>query len=170
MIPAARARPYLFSRIRISVVDRPRTLSSIRCRASIAARPEGSARVTDLAKFLKAQLGPAGDWNCSTLAADWCIALDYPDFAAKWRTIVDPAECEAVTRAAGGLVPLWREGIGDRLALADGSEEKGDIAVVSLDDLEAGAIFTGERWVLRLPHGLVFASPFQVNVVRAWRP
>jgi len=126
--------------------------------------------VTELADFLKQQLGTGGDWNCSTLAADWCVSLGYPDFAARWRAIVDPVECQDVSAAAGGLVRLWEQGIGDKLQWADEPWQAGDIAVVGLADLEAGAIFTGERWALKLPRGLAFASVDQVEAICGWRP
>lgn len=36
--------------------------------------------------------------------------------------------------------------------------------------LEAGAIFSGERWVLKAQRGLHFLAPDVVEVVKAWRP
>ena len=48
--------------------------------------------------------------------------------------------------------------------------EPGDIAVVSAFGLEAGAIWTGERWAIRAGRGLHFLGTVGVRVVRAWRP
>ncbi|MBT2133948.1 hypothetical protein KK137_06340 [Croceibacterium sp. LX-88] len=84
-----------------------------------------------LGAFLQAAAKDRGPWNCSTLAADWCVALGHPDFAAKWRHIVGEVECEEA--ASDGLIELWREGIGETLPQVpiDGLEV-GDIAILSL--------------------------------------
>lgn len=123
-----------------------------------------------LGDFLKRELSNGSAWNCSTLPADWCLALGHPDFAAAWRDVTDPTECEAVPRAAGGLVALWDKGIGTALPPVD-EPQPGDIAVISALGLEAGAIWTGERWAIRAPRGLHFiASGPHVAIVKAWRP
>lgn len=122
----------------------------------------------NLGEFLKAQLGAAGPWNCSTMPADWCVTLGYPDFAAKWRAIVEPVECEQI--AGGDLLSLWDEGIGDGLAVASAPYQSGDIAVVQRMGLQAGAIFTGERWALQAAHGLVSAPFGDRAILKAWRP
>jgi len=118
--------------------------------------------------FLLAQASNRAPWNCSTLAADWCMALGHPDFAEEWREVTDEAECAAV--AADGLVPLWDIGICDALPVVEGELEAGDIAVVSAHGMEAGAIWTGERWAMRLPRGILCAAPDAVSVAKAWRP
>lgn len=123
-----------------------------------------------LGEFLKAQCANGGDWNCSTLAADWAIARGHPDFAAEWRTITDPADCETAPAEAGGLLALWERGIGDGLPVVTGELVAGDIAVVGLGHLEAGAIWTGERWAMRATRGLHFVGPQMVSVIKAWRP
>jgi len=121
--------------------------------------------MTKLGDFLRDHAASAAPWNGSTLAADWCIALGHPDFAAAWRDITDPAECEAT--AQDGLSALWVIGIGDALpAVTD--LEPGDIGVVSLGPLEAGAIWTGTRWAIRTPRGMHFSS--DLTVIKAWRP
>lgn len=123
-----------------------------------------------LGDFLVAAAADRGPWNCSTMAADWCVALGYPDFAAEWRGIVDIAECEAVAADAGGLVNLWERGIGGGLPAASEPYQAGDIAVVAAHGLEAGAIFTGERWVFRLPRGIASLPVERAAIVKAWRP
>ena len=119
-----------------------------------------------LGDFLRG-VGP-GPWNCSTMAADWCMVLGWPDFAARWRAITDPAECDAV--AADGLAHLWREGIGDALPAAAEPYQAGDIAVISVHGLEAGAICTGDKWALRGPRGVTCLRLRPENIVQAWRP
>jgi len=119
----------------------------------------------NLGEFLRDHVTPAVPWNCSTLAADWCLALGHPDFAAAWREITDPIECEVTAQA--GLLALWDIGIGDRLpAVTD--LEPGDIAVVALGPIEAGAIWTGERFAIRTQRGLHFTD--SLTVLKAWRP
>lgn len=123
-----------------------------------------------LSDFLASNLGPAGAWNCSTLAADWCLALGHPDFAAEWRDVVDPDECEAVPREAGGLVVLWDRGIGDALPVATEPYQPGDIAVLAALGLEVGGIWTGDHWGVRRERGLYFGAPELFTVRKAWRP
>lgn len=120
-----------------------------------------------LGDFLSAAAQDRGLWNCSTLPADWCIALGYPDFAAEWRPF--EGEIDAPEVGAEGLVDLWSEGIGDAL-LQVTDLRAGDIAVLALGPLETGAIFTGERWAIRRIKGLHFAARDQLDVVAAWRP
>lgn len=120
-----------------------------------------------LGDFLKRQLGVRGPWNCSTFPADWCIALGHPDYAADWRGITDPDECEAV--AADGLVPLWERGIGSELPVVTEFRE-GDIGVVRYGGFEKGAIFTGERWALKGEHRFAFVALPASAVLKAWRP
>lgn len=133
-----------------------------------------------LGDFLKRELSNGGPWNCSTLPADWCVALGHPDFAADWRYLTDPAECDAAPRAAGGLVALWDAAIG--LALPTVGEvggvpvrvsevEPGDIAVITALGIEAGAIWTGKRWAVKAARGLHFVQDTRhVAIAKAWRP
>lgn len=123
-----------------------------------------------LADFLRDNLGAAERWNCSTLAADYCIALGYPDFAAEWRDVVDPDECEAAPREGGGLVALWDRGIGDALPVVTEPYRPGDIAVLAALGLDAGGIWTGEAWAIRRERGLFFGAPELFVVRKAWRP
>lgn len=121
-----------------------------------------------LGEFLKAAAGDRAAWNCSTLPADWCIALGHPDFAAAWRAVVDAEECDQV--AADGLVALWEAGIGDALPIALEPLEAGDIAVVESGGVQAGAIWTGERFAIRALRGLHFIEAAAFRVLKAWRP
>lgn len=116
-----------------------------------------------LGDFLEAAAADRGPWNCSTLAADWCIKRGHPDFAAKWRKTTGEAD------DVGPLVDLWREGIGNGLPEVE-ELQPGDVAVLALGPLETGAIWTGERWVIRRPKGLHFAAADQLELVAAWRP
>lgn len=120
-----------------------------------------------LGDFLKLPLGP--DWNCSTEPADWCMSLGYPDFAAGWRTTLDPAMCDAAAERAGGLVVLWDAGIGAAMRVVD-DVDAGDIAIIEAVGVQAGAIFTGGRWAVRSRRTRHFLAPSQVRVVKAWRP
>lgn len=123
-----------------------------------------------LGEFLKRECANGAPWNCSTMPADWCLSLGHPDFAAEWRSITEPTACEAVPQEAGGLLALWERGIGDGLPVVTGGLVAGDIAVVCLAHLEAGAIWTGERWAMRAARGLHFVDASMLTVVKAWRP
>lgn len=133
-----------------------------------------------LGDFLKAAAADRGPWNCSTLPADWCVALGHSDFAAQWRGTVEEADCEDAAIEGGGLVRLWDQGIGSALPIAAeaqpggslhaGGLKPGDIAVVALGETEAGAIWTGQRLALRAARGLHFVEPEALRIVKAWRP
>lgn len=122
-----------------------------------------------LGDFLKAQLSNSAPWNCSTMPADWCVALGHPDFAAEWRDIVEPGACETAPAEAGGLVALWDRGIGNALPSVS-TLLPGDIAVVSIGDDEKGAIFTGERWAIRAQRRVHFIALQSAKPVKVWRP
>jgi hypothetical protein len=123
-----------------------------------------------LGDFLLAAAKSNGQWHCSTLAADWCIVLGYPDFAAQWRHVSEPSECERHPYEAGGLVNLWDQGIGSSLPLASKPYLAGDIGVVARCGIEAGAIYTGERWALQNADGLTSLALPDAAVRKAWRP
>lgn len=129
-----------------------------------------------LGDFLAAARNERGPWNCSTFPADWCVSLGLPDFAAKWRAVIDPAECEEV--AGGDLVALWEEGIGDALPQADLPYQAGDIGVIRIAGqlaggapavIEAGAVFTGDKWAVRKERGLSLARLPDSVIAKAWR-
>lgn len=101
---------------------------------------------------------------------DFLTERGYPDFAAEWREVTDTAACEAIPAEAGGLLPLWERGIGDALPEASLPLCAGDIAIVAAHGLEAGAIFTGERWAMKAARGVHWIAPDAVTVVKAWRP
>lgn len=122
-----------------------------------------------LGEFLQTQTGTGTPWNCSHLSADWCMARGHPDFAAEWREIVDPGLCDATTERAGGLLLLWDQGIGDGLPVVT-ELQAGDIAVVGAAGIQAGAIWTGERWAIRAARGLHFLAANSVALIKAWRP
>lgn len=119
--------------------------------------------------FLKAAMADQGPWNCSTMAADWCVALGHPDFAAEWRGIVDPGPCESVPAEAGGLLALWNRGIGASLPVAD-DLHPGDIAVIRVLGIDAGGIWTGKRWAVKAQRGLHMLEAGAVHILKAWRP
>lgn len=122
-----------------------------------------------LVDFLRARRGPAASWNCSTMPGDWCVACGHPDFVAPWRGIVALDECERVAADAGGLVVLWQQGIGDGLRVAVAPYQPGDIGVITVRSFDMGAIFTGERWAVQLPVGLLRVHPGDATVKEAWR-
>lgn len=123
-----------------------------------------------LGDFLQMRAASIEPWHCSSMAADWCVSLGHPDFAAAWRGINDVAECEAIQAEAGGLLPLWAVSIGDALPVVAGPLLAGDIAVVRALRSEAGAIWTGARWAIEAERGVHFLAPSMVEALGAWRP
>lgn len=124
----------------------------------------------NLGDFLEQAAQDRPAWNCCTMPADWGVALGYPDFAAAWRGVTDPKKCEDIPRAAGGLATLWAREIGDTVPLAAPPYRRGDVGVVSVRGMEAGAIFTGDKWAVRTERGISFARLDEGAVVRVWRP
>lgn len=122
-----------------------------------------------LADFLMQAARDPRPWNCSTTPADWCMTFGHPDFAAAWRDVTEHEACERVQTEAGTLVRLWESGIGDGLAVVS-SFEAGDIAVLSAMGLEAGGIFTGDKWAFRSPRGISLIRWPESGVLKAWRP
>jgi uncharacterized protein DUF6950 len=118
--------------------------------------------------FLLSVLAQTGPWNCSTMPADWCLALGHPDFAARWRNITGQHECETI--AGGNLLELWEQGIGSALPDAPPPYLAGDIAVIGRVGLQAGAIFTGERWAIQKEHGFTALPLPDCAILKAWRP
>lgn len=123
-----------------------------------------------LGEFLQAAVDDRSPWNCSTMPADWCVTLGHPDFAARWRNTFDPSACEAAPAEAGGLAALWDRDIGEGLPIAEVPFQAGDIGVIHEMGLEAGAIFTGDKWAVKTPRGLHFARLPDRSIAKAWRP
>lgn len=123
-----------------------------------------------LGYFLAERAAHQGPWHCSSMAADWCIALGHPDFAAQWRGVSDPDECEHVQVAAGGLMVLWLLGIGEALPHVAEPLRAGDIAIVRVMGHDKGAIWTGARWAIEGEREMHFLAPEHAELVGAWRP
>lgn len=112
-----------------------------------------------------------GEWDCAITLARWieCATGRDPAPELRGRYATRFGWLRIVSRA-GGLDAL----VG-RLALAAGLKVRapdelaaGDIGVVALPTLErgqAGAIFTGKRWAMKLTDGLTAGNP---ELVRAW--
>ncbi|WP_375248315.1 hypothetical protein [Sphingomonas sp.] len=123
-----------------------------------------------LAEFLQRECANAAPWNCSTMPADWCIALGHRDFAAAWRDTIEPDDCMKAQDGPGGLLRLWDEGIGNALPSIDLFLERGDILVFEMGPLIAGGIWTGERIAVRATRGVHFLAEDWVTIQKAWRP
>lgn len=78
---------------------------------------------------------------------------------------------EDLAELGGGLVALFDEHMGAAgLTRVEGAPEPGDVAVVSVLGVEAGAVFVGPRWAFVANRGLAFASLDGDCVLGAWRP
>lgn len=123
-----------------------------------------------IGEFLRDAGRDGGAWNCSTMPADWCLRLGHPDFAAEWRDTTEPEACEAAPEAAGGLAVLWDRAIADAIPPVGPPYIAGDIGVIAIYGLESGAIFTGDKWAVRIKRGVSFARLPESAIVAAWRP
>jgi hypothetical protein len=72
--------------------------------------------------------------------------------------------------AGGNLLELWDCGIGDALAAAVPPFQSGDIAVIGRAGVQAGAIFTGERWAIQTEKGFAALPLADSAIIKAWRP
>jgi hypothetical protein len=113
----------------------------------------------------------AGIHDCVTLCADWAVSCGRADPMEPWRgAYFSEVEAEELIADAGGLRALFATGMeAAGIPSADGPQS-GDIGVVSLMGEEAGAIFTGKRWVFVPERGLGFVSLDAECIVGLWRP
>lgn len=130
----------------------------------------------------------ASRYDCCTFPADWAIARGHPDPMRAWRRLyTSEAEAEAIIFDGGGLATLfaigmWEAGVPEidpfpRLGVGNlgphkipGDLREGDIGVLEIAGDGAGAIYTGKRWALAAPRGIVCASIERECVLRVWRP
>lgn len=91
-----------------------------------------------------------GVQDCTMWAADWCRLRWSFDPAAQFRgTYHDEAGAERMI--AGGLIRL----VGPHIALArKHAPAEGDLGVIEVLDREVAAVWSGEHWHFRKPHGV----------------
>lgn len=130
-------------------------------------------QMSNLGAYLREQGGrsrEAGQFDCCTFPADWCIASGLPDPMAHWRASYD-TEDEALVfiREAGGLVKLFDCGMSSAgISRRVGEPVAGDLGVIRIGEHEAGAIFTGRRWAFVAKRGVGFASIDPDFIVAVW--
>jgi len=109
-------------------------------------------------------------FDCCAFPADWAVANGWPDPMAKWRGAYE-TETEALDLidAAGGLAVLFSEGMASVGIPTSETFALGDIAVVSVQGHEAGAIFCGKRWAFAADRGFAAASLDPDCILQAWR-
>lgn len=121
----------------------------------------------DLPAFLESALRRPFAWgrfDCALFAGAWAEALTGVDAGAPWRGRYSTAlGCARLLKREGGLVAVM-----DRGAMLAGftptrTAFAGCVGAVAVTgprgpDL-AGAVFTGRRWALLTPGGLMFATP-----------
>lgn len=111
----------------------------------------------------------AGVWDCCCLPCDWAIENGWPDPMAEWRGAYSTEEeGEALISDAGGLVTLFERGMGQAGLPRIAEPRAGDVGVICLHDVEAGAIFTGKRWAVVADRGLGFGSVAPEAVLAVW--
>jgi len=111
-----------------------------------------------------------GKWDCCTLPGDWTIARGFADPMARWRGAYSTEEEAAeIITDAGGLLHLFEcgyetIGIPHRI----GETLPGDIGLLDIGGMEAGSIFTGQRWAFVGERGVGFASIDPEFVMAVW--
>jgi hypothetical protein len=112
----------------------------------------------------------AGAWDCSTFPAAWVMANGLPDPMAQWRGRYDTEEAAlALIDGQGGLPALFSRAMsGIDAPLNRGEPVAGDIGLVAIYGLEAGAIFTGKRWAFVTDRGMAFVTIAPEHIVAAW--
>lgn len=108
-----------------------------------------------------------GEVDCCLVLADWMEWLGYEDCAADLRGTYDSEDgCRSVIAAAGGLRPLIercnRLGLEETEVPTVGSI--GLIGSATSINRQWGAIWNGERWLVRMERGFVpfFAKPLVI--------
>jgi hypothetical protein len=113
----------------------------------------------------------AGVHDCCTFPADWALRCGRADPMARWRgAYASEAAVEALIFDAGGLAALFAAGMRTAGIPEVDEPAAGDIGVVSLLGQEAGAIFSGRRWMFVGEAGIAGASLERELVTRIWRP
>lgn len=111
----------------------------------------------------------AGKWDCCCFPAAWALANGWPDPMARWRGAYSTeAEAELLIGEAGGLLALFRTGMGDAGIPEAEAPSLGCIGVICVGDEEAGAIYTGKRWALVAEKRLVYVSVEPELVTGLW--
>lgn len=121
-----------------------------------------------LGEYLQCEAEKRWEWgvhDCCTFSANWFVNCGQPDPMAKWRgRYANEAECAELIGDAGGLLPLWLEGLGE----PTGSPQFGSIAVLSIWGHAAGGIYDGDRWIIRAEKGWVSARMCDEHVLGIW--
>jgi hypothetical protein len=129
--------------------------------------------VTTLSAFLSSSAAQ-GDWqpgviDCCMWLASWAVWLGHPDPATHLRDAYrDEEGYQAIIAAAGGMVPVVAEcieKIGGRILAHPECGAVGVIGSALRLDRQWGAIFDGERWLVRNRTGVV---PVTASSLAIW--
>ena len=125
----------------------------------------------------------AGEHDCITIMANWLMECGWPDpMAERRRAYATEDEALAFIEDAGSLAELCTEYLGRIGMVETASPVAGDVGVISLDflashiglddsqrlGLQAGAIFTGERWAMALERGFAAIAISPLFVLKTW--
>lgn len=106
-----------------------------------------------------------GVWDCCIYPADWLVINGHPDPMAAWRGTY---ASEDAADPRGGLEEAFAEGMaltGLHLTAVPGP---GDVGLIDLLGVKAGAIWTGRRWSFVAPRGLSFSPLDERCVLAIW--
>lgn len=123
--------------------------------------------------YLAAKAAEPWQWgvvDCCMALADWGIFNGHADILSRYRgAYQDEAGCQAIIVRRGGLLPIISDGSA-RVGLLKLSEpERGAIAVIgsrSVPTRQWGAIWDGDRWMVRSKDGFV---PVAARELGMWR-
>lgn len=129
--------------------------------------------MADLGKWLAGRAAmrrQAGVQDCCTLPGDWAIAAGWPDPMAEWRAdYASDEEGHARIADAGSLLALFERGFASAgIARRSGKIELGDVGLVEIGGLEAGAIFAGKRWAIVAQRGIGMVSLDPDYIAAVW--
>lgn len=125
-----------------------------------------------LGEFLRACTAKArvpGEWDCCAMPAAWAMETGADDPMAAWRGAYSTDdEGERLADEAGGLAVLF-----DRAFPGIGWQrvedlQPGDVGVIDVQGLQAGAVYVGPRWAFVATRGLGMANIEPEYVRAAW--
>lgn len=98
-----------------------------------------------------------GVQDCTTWAADWCVARWGIDPALPFRDrYATEEEAEALIAEAGSLVELVRPQM--RFVTEKEAPEDGDVGVIEVMGRQTAAVRAGDKWAFRTEAGIGFVA------------
>lgn len=127
--------------------------------------------MTVLGEYLVALGQRRREWgvhDCATLPCDWAVLRGHPDPMAEWRgTYTTDDDARAMIASEGGLLSYFERAFAN-FPVREGAPQPGDVGVIQIAGLEAGAIFTGERWAFVGDRGIAMSKVNASHIAKVW--